>query len=116
MAPEEDCRWFHIIITTHGAWLPGDERGFRTRHHRQHVEGDYKNPPPPGLYNGLKRSSEQSLKQEVVSLSDSFKQVVGEATDRSEALAVAASSMDNTAGQANRGVIMKALRFVDARW
>jgi hypothetical protein len=38
--------WFHAIITTYGAWLDGDARGFRTRHHREHVEGDYKNPPP----------------------------------------------------------------------
>jgi hypothetical protein len=30
---------------TYGTWLPGDPRGFRTRNHREHVEGDYRNPP-----------------------------------------------------------------------
>lgn len=50
-------RWFHIILTTYGAWLPGDPRGFRTRHHRDHVDGDYKSPPPTGLYDGLHRSA-----------------------------------------------------------
>jgi len=43
-APWND--WYHIIIHTYGSWLPGDPRGHRTRHHREHVEGDYKNPPP----------------------------------------------------------------------
>jgi hypothetical protein len=38
--------WYHVTGSTYGAWLPGDPRGFRTRHHRQHVEGDYKDPPP----------------------------------------------------------------------
>jgi hypothetical protein len=30
---------------TYGTWLPGDPKGFRTRHHREHIEGDYKKPP-----------------------------------------------------------------------
>lgn len=38
-------RWHHIILTTYGSWLPGDLRGFRTRDHREHVEGDYRPPP-----------------------------------------------------------------------
>jgi hypothetical protein len=37
--------WFHIIVCTYGSWLHGDKRGWRTRHHREHVEGDYRNPP-----------------------------------------------------------------------
>ena len=40
--------WYHITGSTYGTWLPGDPRGYRTRHHREHVEGDYKNPPPKG--------------------------------------------------------------------
>lgn len=39
--------WYHIMCHTYGTWLPGDPRGFRTRHHREHVEGDYKSPPHP---------------------------------------------------------------------
>ncbi|WP_437230609.1 hypothetical protein SH661x_002053 [Planctomicrobium sp. SH661] len=54
--------WFHVTLTTYGAWLPGDPRGFRTRHHREHVEGDYRDPPPAGKYEGLHRASERLLK------------------------------------------------------
>src|SRR3954468_9029001 len=37
--------WYHCMGNTYGTWLPGDPRGFRTRLHREHVEGDYRNPP-----------------------------------------------------------------------
>lgn len=36
-------RWCLITWTTHGAWLPGDNRGFRTRGHKSDV-------PPPKRY------------------------------------------------------------------
>ena len=42
-APWND--WYHCMFHTYGTWLPGDGRGFRTRHHRRHVDGDYKHPP-----------------------------------------------------------------------
>ncbi len=42
--------WYHVTGNTYGTWLPGDPRGWRARHHREHVEGDYKDPPPPGTY------------------------------------------------------------------
>jgi hypothetical protein len=42
--PPVQGRWYHIIETTYGAWLYGDQRGFRTRHHREHVDGDDKRP------------------------------------------------------------------------
>jgi hypothetical protein len=35
--------------STYGTWLYGDRRGWRMRGHREHVEGDYKNPPPEGV-------------------------------------------------------------------
>jgi hypothetical protein len=57
-----DMLWFHVVLTAYGAWLPGDPRGFRTRHHREHVEGDYKNPPPPGVYEARHAKSKQLLK------------------------------------------------------
>lgn len=47
--------WFHIIFNTRGSWLPGDPRGFRSRNHRKHSEGDYMNPPPVGQHAGLHR-------------------------------------------------------------
>ena len=37
--------WFHCMSGTYGSWLRGDPRGWRERHHRVHVEGDYRNPP-----------------------------------------------------------------------
>ncbi len=35
--------------------MHGDERGFRSRRHRLHSSGDYKDPPPPGEDAGLHR-------------------------------------------------------------
>jgi hypothetical protein len=53
---------------TYGTWLPGDSKGFRTRHHRQHVDGDYKNPPPKGKYNDLYQRSKSLMKRDPVEL------------------------------------------------
>src|SRR5687768_14540845 len=47
-------RWRHVIINTRCSWLHGDERGFRSRGHRIHSSGDYKNPPPPREHDGLR--------------------------------------------------------------
>ena len=70
-------RWYHIIMSTYGSWLYGDARGFRTRQHREHVEGDYKNPPPPGEYAAQERCSRDSLKQPPVELPQSLRSVMG---------------------------------------
>ena len=67
-SPDIDGRWHHCIATTYGAWLPGDDFGFRTRHHREHVEGDYRNPPPPGAHQQLLSRSRRLLKQPAVSI------------------------------------------------
>lgn len=53
--------WYHINGNTYGTWLRGDPRGWRARHHREHVEGDYKNPPPPGTYDRLHASSKRLM-------------------------------------------------------
>ena len=51
MPPTFDpSRWYHCVFNTYGTWLPGDPRGFRTRHHREHVDGDYKRPPAEGTW------------------------------------------------------------------
>ncbi len=42
--------WYHVSGSTCGTWLPGDARGWRARWHREHVDGDHRNPPPPGTY------------------------------------------------------------------
>lgn len=48
--------------------MPGDRRGFRTRWHREHVEGDYKNPPPKGKYEKRFERSRAEMKREPVLL------------------------------------------------
>jgi hypothetical protein len=73
----DETGWFHIVATTYGAWLYGDRRGFRTRHHREHVEGDYKNPPPDGQYAAQERRSREALKQEEVIVPEELRGVVG---------------------------------------
>jgi len=45
--------WRHVIISTRRSWLHGDARGFRSREHRIHSSGDYKDPPPKGEHAGL---------------------------------------------------------------
>ena len=47
--------WRHVIINTHCSWLHGDQRGFRSRDHRIHSSGDYKNRPPKGEHANLHR-------------------------------------------------------------
>jgi hypothetical protein len=69
--------WYHAIVTTYGAWLDGDLRGFRTRHHREHVEGDYKNPPPPERYAARRQLSRQSLSIPPVVLAPAWRPIVG---------------------------------------
>jgi hypothetical protein len=73
-----DMRWFHVILTTYGAWLPGDPRGFRTRDHRDHVEGDYKSPPPRGIYEGLHRSAKRSQTDPTMTFHQTEKKQVAE--------------------------------------
>ncbi len=77
--PNDSRRWFHVILSTYGSWLRGDPRGFRTRDHRQHVDGDYKAPPPVGMYAELERRSRESLKQPPVSFEADLRPVVGAA-------------------------------------
>ena len=75
----DDRKWFHVTTHTYGAWLYGDPRGFRTRHHREHIEGDYRNPPPEGKYAAKYERSKESLKQEPVRLTPEWREVVGAA-------------------------------------
>jgi len=58
--------WFHCTGSTFGTWLPGDPRGWRSREHRRHVAGDYKDPPPPGTYDELLAQSARSMKRKPV--------------------------------------------------
>jgi hypothetical protein len=75
---EPDRRqWFHLIITTYGSWLPGDPRGFRTWRHREHVEGNYKNPPPKGKYEERHEQNKKLLKEEPVIIPPEWRSIIG---------------------------------------
>lgn len=71
--------WYHVNFSTYGTWLRGDERGWRSRHHRIHVEGDYKNRPPEERHAALRARSRQLMKGPAVFLSDDEKRIAGQA-------------------------------------
>ena len=60
--------WYHCTGSTYGCWLRGDARGWRSRKHREHVDGDYKKPPAPGRYTTLEQNSQSSIKRQRVIL------------------------------------------------
>ena len=76
---EVPLQWYHLILSTYGSWLSGDQRGFRTRHHRTHVEGDCKNPPSPGAFADWLRFSKDHLKQPPVVLTPAWRALLGTA-------------------------------------
>src|SRR5947207_15771461 len=78
-SPEMAGCWIHFVETLYGAWWYGDARGFRTRHHREHVEGDYKNPPPAGTYESKWRRTMENLKQPPVVLTPAWRPIIGAA-------------------------------------
>jgi hypothetical protein len=54
--------WYHCTGSLYGNWLPGDPRGWRSRNHRIHVEGDYQTPPEAGRFTHIHRRSAALLK------------------------------------------------------
>ena len=76
--PKEGMQWWHIIITTHKSWLPGDKRGFRSRDHKIHSSGDYKNTPPTNKHAGL-RDYHQQRSGEPVAIPPDQLEAVGRA-------------------------------------
>ena len=60
--------WYHCMGHTYGTWLPGDPKSFRTRHHREHIIGDYKNRPPKGLYEKRHERAKRLMKRDPVFL------------------------------------------------
>src|SRR5213083_3044797 len=60
--------WYHVTVHTYGQWLRGDPRGWRARNHREHVDGDYKHPPPKGKYDQLFAQSKALLKRDPVKI------------------------------------------------
>jgi hypothetical protein len=66
--------WFHCTAHVYGAWLRGDPRGWRTRHHREHVEGDYKHPPKREDYEKLQALSRRLMKHDRVRIHKAFRE------------------------------------------
>jgi hypothetical protein len=76
--PPPGFGWYHIVLTAYGNWLPGDSRGFRTRHHRQHVDGDYKRPPQED-YSRLHAKSAHQMGYSPVQIVSDYRSIVGAA-------------------------------------
>jgi len=71
-------QWWHIIVSTHNSWLPGDKRGFRSRGHKIHSSGDYKKPPPIEEHAGLWAYHQQRSNGPVIIPENQY-EVVGKA-------------------------------------
>jgi hypothetical protein len=71
--------WYHAIIHTYGSWLRGDPRGWRSVNHREHVDGDYKNPPARGKYAVKYGRSRKLMTREAVKLDGDLPGLVLEA-------------------------------------
>ncbi len=78
-SPLSDLRWFHVMGNTYGTWLRGDRRGWRARHHREHVDGDYRNPPPSGKYDWLQEQSRRLMTRSPVRLTSAQREIGGRA-------------------------------------
>ncbi len=68
--------WFHCTTHTYGTWLRGDPRGWRSRNHREHVDGDYRHPPPKGKYDALYEGSKSLMKCDPVRIKKDLCQFV----------------------------------------
>jgi hypothetical protein len=75
--PRPGTMWRHVIISTRRSWLHGDPRGFRSRGHRIHSSGDYKDPPPPGEHEGLLKYQQKRARGPVVKIPKQLRREVG---------------------------------------
>lgn len=90
--------WYHCVVHTYGSWLPGDPPGFRTRHHREHVDGDYKAPLPAGKFDGLHQHANAVMKRDAVHIAENARQkILGWLVDSliANAAEVVAASLDS---------------------
>jgi len=70
--------WHHTQLWLYGHWLPGDERGFRSRDHRIHSSGDYKHRPPQGEHAKLHEYAKAQLQSQPIALTDAQRRRIGE--------------------------------------
>ena len=73
--PAPGKQWLHVVINTYASWLPGDPRGFRSKNHRIHSSGDYKNPPPPGENAGLHQHAKRVSDERIELPSNLFERI-----------------------------------------
>lgn len=98
MPPLPGKRWYHVTFSTRNSWLPGDERGFRSKQHKLHSSGDHRNPPPKGEHAGLHRHA-KSISGNAVILDQAARRIVGRAIvdyltkHQHEALVIAVGGM-----------------------
>ncbi len=71
--------WYHVTVHVYGSWLRGDPRGWRARHHREHVEGDYRSPPPAGAFDHLYRLSKALMKRDRIRVAAGFREFIARA-------------------------------------
>jgi hypothetical protein len=71
--------WRHVVISTRRSWLHGDGRGFRSRGHRIHSSGDYKNPPPQGEHEALHKYHKERAKGPAIVIERHLRAEVGKA-------------------------------------
>src|SRR5689334_1535924 len=79
--------WRHVIISTRRSWLHGDARGFRTRGHRIHSSGDYKDLPPEGEHAGLLKYHRERARGAMIKIPRALRGEVGLALLRAVLLA-----------------------------
>lgn len=63
------------MCSTRGAWLPGDERGFRSSRHKIHSSGDYRTPPPREEHAGLREYS-RAIARAAIILPEDVREVI----------------------------------------
>lgn len=113
--PAPGMRWRHLILNTRCTWLHGDERGFRSRGHRIHSSGDYKDPPPPDEHEGLRRYH-QTRSGEPVIIPAVARALAGPAfVARLRKEAVRCSRLQSRAGTCRRAPAMRG-QDPDRRW
>jgi len=76
--PQPGMCWRLVTINTRNSWLHGDRRGFRSRGHRVHSSGDYRDPPPAGEHAGL-RAYHRARAASPTRIPHDLKPVVGQA-------------------------------------
>jgi hypothetical protein len=71
--------WYHVTVHAYGSWLRGDSRGWRARHHREHVDGDYRRPPAAGSYDRLNAFSKKLMTRDPVQIASAMRGFVANA-------------------------------------